>query len=382
MEALMKRQRSCGTWYRSGFEAVSPARALLSLLAIALLISLPVEAQQGSATAAPANAGSQNGRILRLAFDILMVSNIEKSIEFYKAIGFSLEGSSKPAWKSDQALNRLYNSKGASWRTAVLTIKSATSSKPFMLYLREYKGIERKNWGHLKPWDPVSNHIGVIVPDAEALWAKLGSEGLLKPLTWGGKLIPRPGQTKGSIAYISDPDGISVEIVGQRHAMPATADRPATPADALGLSHVGLVVINSDRSKAFYGTQLGAQFPSTPSQWLSGDFYDSVVGAHGNILRLFMGTFPEADSPGAFTRLELVEFQNAGKKDIAEYSLSDVAVNCLGFEVEDLDAIYARLTAAGVTTWSDGGIVTLSDGTRAVIVRNPDVGGFVELFEK
>ncbi len=378
----MKRQRSSGTWYLSGFKNGSVMCALLSVLAIAAQTRFPAEAQKPSATAPPVNADHQNGKILRLAFDVLMVSNIEKSTEFYKAIGFSVEGSSKPAWTSDEASNRLYNTKGASWRTAALTIKSATSSKPFVLYLREYRGIERKNWGDLKPWDPVSNHIGVIVPDAEALWAQLGSAGLLKPLTWGGKLIPRPGQTKGSLAYISDPDGISVEIVAQRPATPATAGRPATPADLLGLSHVGLVVKDSDRSKAFYGTQLGAQFPSTPSQWLSGDFYDSVVGAHGNILRLFMGTFPEADSPGAFTRLELVEFQNVGKKDIAEYSLSDVAINCLGFEVDDLDTIYARLTAAGVSTWSNGGIVTRRDGTRAVIVRNPDVGGFVELFEK
>jgi hypothetical protein len=40
------------------------------------------------------------------------------------------------------------------------------------------------------------------------------------------------------------------------------------------------------------------------------------------------------------------------------------------------------LRAAGIKVWSEGGIVKMKDGTRAVVVRDPDVGAFVELFEK
>jgi NAD(P)H-nitrite reductase large subunit len=50
--------------------------------------------------------------------------------------------------------------------------------------------------------------------------------------------------------------------------------------------------------------------------------------------------------------------------------------------VDGLDALYSRLKAAGIKAWSEGGIVQKKDGTRAVVLRDPDVGAFVELFEK
>ncbi len=330
--------------------------------------------QAGTAGASPAQEG-EPGKVLRLAFDALQVSNLERSVEYYKALGFAVE-TYPAAWTSDEATNRLFSTRGAMSRTAALSIANAYSGKPFTLYLREFKGTERKSWSDLTPWDPVANHFGLTVPDADALWTRLQAAGILWPRTWGGKLIPRPGQSKGGLAYIKDPDGMSVEIVGQR---PAT---PTASAERLGLNHIGLVVLDSDKSKAFYGTLLGAQFPQTPSEWLSGDFYDSVVGSHGNILRLFNGTFAESTSPDDRMRLELVEFKNAGRKEIGSYRLSDIAVNCIGLEVDNLDTVYSRLRAAGVSTWSEGGIVKLQDGVRAVIVRNPDVGFFTELFER
>lgn len=50
-------------------------------------------------------------------------------------------------------------------------------------------------------------------------------------------------------------------------------------------------------------------------------------------------------------------------------------------EPDRLDAVYGRLKAAGVEVYSEGGIVQLMDGTRSVVVRDPDVSAFVELFE-
>jgi hypothetical protein len=49
--------------------------------------------------------------------------------------------------------------------------------------------------------------------------------------------------------------------------------------------------------------------------------------------------------------------------------------------VDGLDALLARLKASGVTVVSDG-IVTMTGGYRVVLVRDPDVGAFVELFER
>jgi hypothetical protein len=61
---------------------------------------------------------------------------------------------------------------------------------------------------------------------------------------------------------------------------------------------------------------------------------------------------------------------------------SDIAVNCVGFQAEGIDALYSRLKEAGIKIWSEGGIVRRKDGTCALIVKDPDVGAFVELFEK
>jgi catechol 2,3-dioxygenase-like lactoylglutathione lyase family enzyme len=148
------------------------------------------------------------------------------------------------------------------------------------------------------------------------------------------------------------------------------------------LHHLGLVVLDAGKSKNFYGNFLGGKFPNTPPQWLSGDTYDAAVGGRGFVINLINGAFPEAAAPQTEMRFELVEYQKPIRQDVEEYRYSDVAVNCVGFQVDGLDALYSRLKAAGIKAWSEGGIVQKKDGTRAVVLRDPDVGAFVELFEK
>jgi hypothetical protein len=79
-------------------------------------------------------------------------------------------------------------------------------------------------------------------------------------------------------------------------------------------------------------------------------------------------------------RFELVEYQNR-KKPVEPYSVSDIGVSYVGLEVTDIDALVTRLKGAGITIVSDG-IVTMNGGYRVVLVRDPDVGAFVELFER
>ena len=143
-----------------------------------------------------------------------------------------------------------------------------------------------------------------------------------------------------------------------------------------------MAVINSEKSKAFYGDLLGAEFPKTTPEWLSGDMYDAAVGGRGYVIRLINGTYPEARAPQTPMRFELVEYQKPNRTVIPDYRFYDIAVSCVGMQVDGLDALYARLKAAGIKIWSQGGIVRLKDGTRSLVVRDPDVDAFVELFEK
>ena len=78
--------------------------------------------------------------------------------------------------------------------------------------------------------------------------------------------------------------------------------------------------------------------------------------------------------------LETVGFQNR-RDPVPDYGITDIGVGYVGLEVRDLEASLARVKAAGARMVSDG-IVTMRSGTREVMVRDPDVGGFVELFEQ
>ena len=199
----------------------------------------------------------------------------------------------------------------------------------------------------------------------------------MRALSWDEKLVRLPGQTSGGIAYVRDPDGFNIEIIGV-NAGPSAAEAGRRSS----LHHLGLSILNSGKSKGFYGNLLGAKFPDTPPQWLSGDMYDAAVGGHGYVINLINGSFMEAAAPQSEMRFELVEYRKPDRQDVDEYKVSDVAVNCVGLQVEGLDALCAKLNEAGIKTLSARGIVQKNNGTRAVVVRDPDVGAFVELFER
>ena len=349
------------------------------MAAIAALISLGT-VFLGIAFTESSEPVPQSGKVPGLAFQSVNVSNLERSVNYYKTLGFNLVGDANPPWTGDEAANRLYKTPGAMSRTAVLSLPSSASGKPFILYLREYKGFDRHSRANFPARDPSSCHFGMLVPDADALWAQMKSMGILRALSWDAKLVRMPGQSSGGIAYVMDPDGFNIEIIGVK--LPPTAGERKSAQDHPSLHHVGLAVLNSGKSKGFYGDLLGAKFPDTLPEWVSGDMYDAAVGGRGFVIRLINGSFPEAAAPLSEMRFELVEYQKPTRQDVPEYSISDIAVSSVGFQVEGLDALYSRLKAAGISAWSGGGVVQKQDGTRAVVVRDPDVGAFVELFEK
>jgi catechol 2,3-dioxygenase-like lactoylglutathione lyase family enzyme len=321
-----------------------------------------------------------DGKVLGIAFVGRMVADLDKSVPFYEAIGLTRDPSVDSSWRRDDALNRLFGIKGAHFRTAKLTVNSNISGKPIAIYLHELKGIKRINVGGYPPWEPGASHFGLVVPDAALVWSQLKAHGMLRARSWGGELIPFPGETKGALAYMTDPDGLDIELINQRPASPAQNGRPARPAIPPGLSHAGLVILDAGKAKAFYGDLLGGQLVETNSPWMHGDFTDSAVGGHGNILRFLNESFAEAADPQTRMHFELVEYQNR-KKPVAVFSISDIAVGYVGFEVSGVDALLTRVREAGARVVSHGGVVKLDAKTRAVLVRDPDVGGFVELFE-
>jgi catechol 2,3-dioxygenase-like lactoylglutathione lyase family enzyme len=361
-------------WHSARFASLALAIAFTATTA-------PTHAEMRKAPAAAAESPTPTAAPARIALVGRMIADLDRSLPFYEALGFKRDESVDTSWHQDDALNRLLGIKNATSRTARLTVNSNVSGKPFALYLHELRGITRKSVAGYPPWEPGASHFGLVVPDAPQLWSQLESRGWLHARSWGGKLIPFPGETKGSLAYMTDPDGLDIEIINQRPAAPAADGRPARPALNPGLSHAGLITLDSDKARAFYGDLLGGQLVEAQSPWMKGDFTDSAVGGHGNILRFFNESFPEATAPTSLMHFELVEFQNR-KKPVAPYHISDITVGYVGFEVKNLDTLLTKAKTAGARVVSSGGgVVKLKNGERAVLIRDPDVGGFVELLE-
>jgi catechol 2,3-dioxygenase-like lactoylglutathione lyase family enzyme len=324
--------------------------------------------------------GDHEDRIVGLAFVGRMVANLDQSVAFYKAIGFSQDSGADTAWHKDQVIEHLYGVDRIQTRMARMFIKNEASGQPFVVSLRELKGIKRRNLAGHPAWEPGATHFSLVVPDAQLLWSQLQAGGMLRARSWGAQLIAPPGQTKGSIAYITDPDGLDIELLNQRPATSKQAGRIANPDTLPGVGHAGLIVLDSTKSRAFYGQVLGGHLQSADSPWLKGDFYDSVVGGHGNVVRIYDESFPEAASPDFRLNFALIEFQNR-KKPVEAYGITDIGVGYVGFQVEALNALLLQAKAAGAKVVSKPEIVIEKNGVREVLIRDPDVGAFVELFE-
>lgn len=323
-------------------------------------------------------------QVLGIAFVGRIVSDLDRSVAFYKAIGFSQDPAANSVWRKDEITEQLYgisHPKGVQTRMAKMFVQNTASGRRFVVYLREFKGLPRTDLSQHTAWDPGSTHFGLIVPDADEVWNRLKAAGQLRARSWDARLVAPPGSTRGLLAYMTDPDGLDIELIGARPAVPAAGNRPAQAAFVPGVSHVGLIILDADKARAFYGGLFGGQLQSQEAPWMKGDFTDSAVGGHGNILRFFNESFPEAAAPTFRMNLELVEFQNR-KKPVVPARITDIGVAYVGFQVKGLDSFLDKAKAAGAHLVSQGGVVTMRSGTRVVMVRDPDVGMFVELFEQ
>jgi catechol 2,3-dioxygenase-like lactoylglutathione lyase family enzyme len=138
----------------------------------------------------------------------------------------------------------------------------------------------------------------------------------------------------------------------------------------LGLHHVAICTPDADRLIAFYGGQLGFEL-AVDHSWQPGvDVADAVLGLEGSAGRQVL-----LRTPNGF--LELFEFSShegrAGDPDrpVCDHGYTHVCV-----DVDDLDDLHERLTAAGVRLLSPP--QDLLPGVRTCYARDPD-GNVVEL---
>ena len=355
------------------------ASAAAGVLAIAVA---SVGLARSAARTPKSAADGGPGKVLGMAFDGHQVSNLDNSIKFYEAVDFKLD--SKTDWKMDKVANALGGTKGAESRTAIMLTQSSVSVKPFPLILREYRGINRKDWSDLNSAALGAGHMDITVKDdCNIDMDKLKAINMLKVpqmnLPGGGAAANGPRR----FAFVQDPDGWFIELFammpsppGAPPAGPKVSNSTATQANIdrlgtqTGFNHIGLNVIDPAKALAFYQGVLSGDYPPLPP-----------ANPDGSAPRMTMlnGWFPQATTNGN-VRLELLGSPQNKDKQPPDQHFADINVNYVGFQVSDLDAVYAKAKAAGAKTVSEDGIVKVKDG-RAVMLQDPDVGGFVELWE-
>ena len=138
----------------------------------------------------------------------------------------------------------------------------------------------------------------------------------------------------------------------------------------LKIHHTGYTVSDLDRSLGFYRDLLGCEVVATQEK--QGGYLAAIVGypdAHVRMAHL--------RAPQSTHVIELFEYLAPSPVDPRNGSSLEpcnVGTSHISFIVDDLDAVYERLTAAGVDFFSppvdiDTGINT---GGKALYLRDPD----------
>ncbi|MDE2303578.1 MAG: VOC family protein [Sphingomonadales bacterium] len=137
-------------------------------------------------------------------------------------------------------------------------------------------------------------------------------------------------------------------------------------------NHVGISVTDLDRSIAFYRDMLGLEPLGEPFPFAGPQFSEimDIADVQGRMCMIARGNL----------WLELFEFANpAGKAKDGNYPVSDRGYSHFGVTVDDIEATYAKLQAAGVRL--HGRLQTFNGGSmRAAYCRDPD-GNVFEIMQ-
>lgn len=139
-----------------------------------------------------------------------------------------------------------------------------------------------------------------------------------------------------------------------------------------GIHHTGISTPDLGRSLRFYRDLIGLNVLSEGS-WENGwETGDRILGLKNTAAKWVMLSAGNAN-------LELFEFVSPeGTPQDPDRAASDHGINHICFEVEDIHAIYARFTAAGVPFHCPP--QDLEEMGRVTYARDPD-GNIVELVE-
>lgn len=146
------------------------------------------------------------------------------------------------------------------------------------------------------------------------------------------------------------------------------------------VDHINIVVADLARSLYFYGELLG--FEPYQRAHLEGDWIEEIVGLAGVSAEVVY-----LQPPGGGPRLELICYETPSGQDLpANAHANTVGLRHLAFRVDDIQADYERLLAAGVKfigppTAVPAAAVTHKAGSKRLCYCHDPDGVLVELAE-
>ncbi len=320
----------------------------MSNLSKSLIFQLGLAAVLSAQAPQPAPAGD----IVGIGNFSHVVTNLEKSVEFYHDV-LGLDVATAPqAFSGNPAIMKMTNAIGAQSRIAALKIPGAA----FGLELIEYKDIDRKP-GSPRFQDPGAGNLALRVRDIDAVVARLRKAGA-HVLTLAGKPVEVQGIELGF--FVQDPDGFIVELA-QPIPLPPTAD----PANNIIGAGFEITIADTEQTAKFYRELLGFQM-RVGDTFNDNKLMADTAGVPGASFRQSSTTIP-----GSTVRMSLIEFKNTDRKPLRT-RVPDPGTALVQLRVRDIDALVKKLKAGGATVVAPDGEPVNMGAIKIAVVRDPN----------
>jgi catechol 2,3-dioxygenase-like lactoylglutathione lyase family enzyme len=213
-------------------------------------------------------------------------------------------------------------------------------------------------------------HLAVVAADIDAGHAQVREAERVMPITEGGP-TRLPCAAGGVRAFkFRDGDGHPLELIEfHPESTPAAWRRQGRSDVFLGIDHTALAVADTSRSIAFFRSTLGlSPAMQTENTGAEQSRLDAVAGDRVIVTSLN----PATEIP----HLELLGYETGRRRPIRTAASNDVAATYVVLQTPDVTQT-ARALAASSARFISPGICTMGDGTRAVMILDPDGHRFI-----
>jgi catechol 2,3-dioxygenase-like lactoylglutathione lyase family enzyme len=208
-------------------------------------------------------------------------------------------------------------------------------------------------------------HLAIVVADIDAAHAQVRKAQPIMPITEGGP-IRLPCAAGGVRAFkFRDGDGHPLELLEfPPEATPEAWRRQGRSDVVLGIDHTALAVADTTRSIDFFRSSFGLTAATqTENVGAEQSRLDAIGGD-----RVTVSTLKPAEE---IPHLELLGYETGRRRPSTTAASNDIDATYVVLQTPNLTQTARALEAASARFVSPG-ICTMADGTRAVMVLDPD----------